>query len=135
MVSQAHSAIRIISRATNILNALMSTNRLLPNPQKRQNIWFGTGQQLDKLDLAALYLEFPTFVFSTYVRDLEVILDQELYFVEHITALTRSCCYHLRQFRVVFRSPSASSTATLVHAFIVNHLDHCTSFFSGHPEV
>src|SRR6218665_837149 len=36
-----------------------------------------------------------------------------LSFVEHITALTRSCFYHLRQLRVVSRSLSASSTATL----------------------
>src|SRR6218665_280998 len=81
--------------------------------QKSQYIWFGTRQQLDKPDLAALSLEFPTFVFSTSVRDLGVILDQELSFVEHITALTRSCFYHLRQLRVVSRSLSASSTATL----------------------
>ena len=52
--------------------------------QKSQYIWLGTRQQLDKLDLAALSLEFPTFVFSTSVRDLGVILDQELSFVEHI---------------------------------------------------
>src|SRR6218665_562582 len=30
----------------------MSSNRLLLNPQKSQYIWFGTRQQLDKLDLA-----------------------------------------------------------------------------------
>src|SRR6218665_3368664 len=125
LASQAHSAIRIVSHATDTLNAWMSSNRLLLNPQKSQYIWFGTCQQLDKLDLAALSLEFPTFVFSTSVRDLGVILDQELSFVDHITALTRSCFYHLRQLRVVSRSLSATSTATLVHAFIVNRLDHC----------
>ena len=114
---------------------IMSSNRLLLNPQKSQYIWFGTRQQLDKLDLAALSLEFPTFVFSTSVRDLGAILDQELCFVEHITALTSSCFYHLRQLRVVSRSLSASSTATLVHAFIVNRLDHCSSLYCGLPQV
>src|SRR6218665_3026393 len=103
--------------------------------QKSQYIWFGTRQQLDKPDLAALSLEFPTFVFSTSVRDLGVIPDQELSFVEHITALTRSCFYHLRQLRVVSRSLSASSTTTLVHAFIVNRLDHCSSLYCGLPQV
>src|SRR6218665_2758056 len=101
IASQAHSAIRIVSHATDTLNAWLSSNRLLLNPQKSQYIWFGTRQQLDKLDLAALSLESPTFVFATSVRDLGVILDQELSFVEHITALTRSCFYHLRQLRVV----------------------------------
>ena len=68
LASQAHSAIRIVSHATATLNAWMSSNRLLLNPLKSQYIWFGTRQQLDKLDLAALSLEFPTFVFSTSFR-------------------------------------------------------------------
>src|SRR6218665_330376 len=57
LASQAHSAIRIVSHATDTLNAWMSYNRLLLNPQKSQYICFGTRQQLDKLDLAALSLD------------------------------------------------------------------------------
>src|SRR6218665_1155501 len=72
---------------------------------------------------------FPTFVFSTSVRDLGIILDQELSFVEHITARTRSCFYHLLQLRVGSRSLSASSTATIIHAFIVNRLYHFSSLY------
>src|SRR6218665_2483814 len=64
-------------------------------------IWLGTRQQLDKLDSESLSAEFPTFLFSTSVRDLGIILDQELSFGENITALNRSCYYHLRQLRVV----------------------------------
>src|SRR6218665_3176268 len=44
LASQAHSAIRIVSHATDTLNAWMSSNRLLLNPQKSQYIWFGTRQ-------------------------------------------------------------------------------------------
>src|SRR6218665_858808 len=36
---------------------------------------------------------------------------------------------------VVSRSLSAYSTATLVHAFIVNRLDHCSSLYCGLPQV
>jgi len=135
LASQAHSAIRIVLHATDTLNAWMSSNRLLLNPQKSQYIWFGTRQQLDKLDLVALSLEFPTFVFSTSVRDLGVILDQELSFVDHITVLTRSSFYHLHQLWVVSCSLTSFSTATLVHAFIVNRLDHCSTLYCGVPQV
>src|SRR6218665_2295803 len=76
--SGAASAIRTISHATDALNAWMSSNRLLLNPQKTQYIWLGPRQQLDKLDSESLSAEFPTFLFSTSVRDLGVILDQEL---------------------------------------------------------
>src|SRR6218665_3594954 len=116
--SGAASAIQTMSQATGALNAWMSYNRLLLNPHKTQYIWLGPRQQLDKLDSESLSAEFPIFLFSTSVRDLGVILDQELSFAEHITALTRSCYYHLRQLRVVSRSLSSSSASTLVHAFI-----------------
>src|SRR6218665_2962262 len=53
----------------------------------------------------------------------------------HITALTRSCYYHLRQLRVVSCSLSSSSTSTLVHAFIANRLDYCSSLYCGLPQV
>ena len=42
------------------------------------------------LGLVFLSLEFPTFVLSTSVRDLGVILDQELAFTDHISPLSRS---------------------------------------------
>jgi hypothetical protein len=69
-----------------------------------------------KLDLGYLASEFPTFVFSTSVRNLGIILDSKLTFVDHLKVLTRSCYYHLRQLRVVSRSLSTASASTLVHA-------------------
>src|SRR6218665_3757546 len=62
-----------------------------------------------------------------------VILDQELSFAEHISTLTRSCFYQLHQLRVVSHSLSSSSTATLVHDFILNRLDYCSSLCLGLP--
>src|SRR6218665_843077 len=66
----------------------MSSNHLCLNPLKTQHIWLGICQQLAKFDLVSLSHEFPTFVFSTSVRDLGVILDQELSFAEHISSLS-----------------------------------------------
>ena len=133
--SQAASAVRSMSCATDSLSAWMSSNRLRLNPTKTQYIWLGTRQQLEKLDLDSLSAEFPTFAFSTSVRNLGVILDQELSFAKHITALTRSCYYQLRQLRVVTRSLSSSSASTLVHAFILNRLDYCSSLYCGLPQI
>jgi len=55
---------------TPLMHGSRLINRLHLHPQKSQYIWFGTRQQLDKLDLAAFSLEFPTFVFSTSVQNL-----------------------------------------------------------------
>jgi len=119
---------KVLSLTYNSLQYSQPTSRTFCHPANPLD-------PIHKLDLAALFLEFPTFVFSTSVRDLGVILDQELSFFEHITALTRSCFCHLRQLRVVSRPLSAYSTATLVHTFIVNRLDHCSSLYCGLPQV
>src|SRR6218665_36139 len=43
--------------------------------------------------------------------------------------------HHLYQLWVVSRSISSTSTATLVHALIVNRVDHCSSPYYGLPQV
>src|SRR5688572_12340120 len=73
--------------------------------------------------------------FSTSVRILSVILDQELSFSKHLSSLSRSCFYQLRQLRVIARSLSTSSASTLIHAFVCSRLDYCSSLYTGLPQV
>src|SRR6218665_2558602 len=49
-------------------------------------IWFGTRQQLAKLDLSAIAADFPHFIFSPVVLYLGVTLDQELTLFRIFTA-------------------------------------------------
>ena len=118
-----------------ILSAWLSSNRLRFNPLQTQFIWLVTRQQLGKLNLNLLASEFPLISYSTSVRDLGVIFDQELTFTKHLSALLRSCFYHLRQLRVVARSLSTSAASTLVHAFVCSRLDYCSSLYTGLPQV
>src|SRR6218665_1948101 len=111
----------------------MSSNRLRLNPTKTKFIWFGTRQQLAKIDLGSLAIKYPHFTFSSSVRDLGVTLDQGLTFVRHINRLCRSCYYQIRQLRVVSRSLSPPAASTLVHAFVVSHLDYCSAIYEGLP--
>jgi hypothetical protein len=124
-----------MTRAADTLTAWLSSNRLRLNSSKTQYIWLGTRQQLAKLDLASLATDFPHVTFSTSVRDLGVILDQELTFSEHIQKLSRACFYQLRQLRVVARSLSFSSASMLTHAFVCSRLDYCSSLYVGLPQV
>src|SRR6218665_2969274 len=111
----------------------MSSNRLRLNPTKTQFIWFGTRQQLAKIDLGSLAIKYQHFTFSSSVRDLRVTLDQELTFVQHINLLCRSCYYQLRQLRVVSCSLSPAAASTLAHAFVVSRLDYCSAIYEGLP--
>src|SRR5688572_15063710 len=85
------------------LHCWMSSNRLSLNSAKTQLIWFGTRQQLHKLDFTILAQRFPLFTFSTAVRDLGVTLDSTLSFADHISNFSRSSFYHLRRLRAITR--------------------------------
>src|SRR6218665_4006261 len=129
--SNATSAVLPISKTSDVLETWMSTNRLRLNLSKTQFIWFGTRQQLAKLDLSAISADFSHFIFSPVVRDLGVTLDQELTFAPHIHRLCRDSYYQLRLLCTVIRSLTSESTATLIRAFITARLDYCSSLYAG----
>src|SRR6218665_132959 len=93
-----------IDSLTRDLHSWMSSNRLCLNSAKTQLIWFGTRQQLLKLDFPLLTIRFPSFTYSSNVRDLGVILDSSFTFSDHILTLTRSGYFHLRRLRAIRRS-------------------------------
>ena len=64
-------------------------------------MWFGTRQQLAKLNLDDLANKFPSYTFSATARDFGVLLDQELTFAPHLHSRSRDCYYQLRQLRLL----------------------------------
>src|SRR6218665_2238412 len=116
------------------LNFWMSSNRLSLNSAKTQLIWFGTTQQLLKLDHALLSDRFPHFTFHTTVRDLGVTLDSALTFSQHISNLTRSSYFQLRRLRTIRKAVSVPIFTSIVHAFIYPRIDYCNSLLIGLPK-
>lgn len=77
------------------LESLMSSNRLSLKPTKTTLIWLCTRQQLARLDLTTVAAEFSSLILSTGVRDLCILLDQELTFAPHVHRLARHYYYQL----------------------------------------
>src|SRR6218665_456680 len=117
-----------------ILTNWMSSNRLTLNSAKTQLIWFGTPQQLLKLDHALLSDRFPHFTFHTTVRDLGVTLDSALTFSQHISNLTRSSYFQLRRLRTFRKAVSVPIFTSIVHAFVCSRIDYCNSLLIGLPK-
>src|ERR1700733_976351 len=109
----------------------MSSNRLCLNCSKTQFIWLGGRLQLPKIDLTSLSQLFPDISFSYTVRDLGVVLDQELTMSAHINNLSRSCFYHLRQLRAIRHSLPNHAIRTLIQALICTRLDFGNAVFAG----
>src|SRR6218665_2073286 len=102
-------------------------------PKKpNSSAWLGTMQQLAKLNRDALSAELSTMAFSPLVGYLGLLIDSQLTFSHHIDQVCRSCCYQLRQLRVIARSSiftlfkllySAAST-TAVSSSLVSPSQH-----------
>ena len=90
-----------------------------------------TRQKLGQRDTVALSTISTALVSDTVVRNLGLLLDQELSMVDHITKLSQVCFFHLRRIRVVRHSLTRNALLTLLHALVCSRLDFCNSAILG----
>jgi len=64
---------------------------------------------------------------TSAVNDLGVIIDSQLTMANHISAVSRSCFYQLRQLKTIRKCLTSETTRTLMQAFIGGRLDYCNS--------
>ena len=68
------------------------------------------------------------------MRDLGVLLDQELSLKRHINKVTSTCFYQLRRLKQIRRTIGPEITASLVSAFVTSRLDYCNAVLAGLPK-
>ena len=68
---------------------------------------------------------------STNVCNFSVIFDSELLMSDHVSSVTRTCFYHLRQLRFVRHSLTPDCAKMLVHAFVSSNENYCNSSLYG----
>ncbi len=66
-------------------------------------------------------------VTSTTVKNLGVILDSNLSFENHISNVTKTAFFHLRNISKLRNMLSVSDAEKLVHAFMTSRLDYCNA--------
>ena len=64
-------------------------------------------------------------------RKLGVIFDTNFSFRSHVSAVCRSCRYHIRDLRRICRYLSLDSAKLLAHALVSSRLDYCNSLLFG----
>ena len=114
-----------------LLCSSTQSNRLNLNPDKTQFIWIGNRFQLPRIDYHLLSAKFPDVVFKRSVLDHGVALDQELTMSVHVGNICRSGFYQLRQLRIIRRSLTFKTAATLIHALVISRIDYCNAVLSG----
>uniref|UniRef100_A0A3P8RUL5 Reverse transcriptase domain-containing protein n=1 Tax=Amphiprion percula TaxID=161767 RepID=A0A3P8RUL5_AMPPE len=112
----------------------MTYNFLLLNSDKTEVIVFGPKHLRELLSKHIVTLDGITLTFSTTVRNLGIIFDQDMSFNSHIKQICRTSFFHLRNTVKIRNILSQSDAEKLIHAFVTSRLDYCNSLLSGCPK-
>jgi len=112
------------------------SRRLQLNSSKSEIIWLGTRHTLQKITPSNLTLEIGDEVVqpASVVRDLGVLIDQELTLKQHVAKIASSCFYQLRRLKQVRRYVDNDVMAQLVAAFVTSRLVYCNGVLAGLPQ-
>ena len=86
----------------------MSSNRLKLNPLKTELIWLHSSRRNPTFLQKDIVLSGSPITPLNVVRNLGVILDENMTMSEHIARVCRNCYYQLRQIRRIKRSLTAN---------------------------
>ncbi|XP_074521141.1 uncharacterized protein LOC141786455 [Halichoeres trimaculatus] len=111
----------------------MSRNFLLLNSEKTEVIVLGPKHLREAFFNNIAASDDISLASSTTVRNLGVLLDQDLSFNSHIQQVSRTAFFHLRNIKRIRHILSRSNAEKLVHAFVSSRLDYCNSLLSGCP--
>lgn len=112
----------------------MSSNFLSLNPSKTEFLLLGLPQQLAKLTNPTISL--PNNITVSPVksaRNLGVIFDSNLTFSQHISAISKSCFYHIRDLRRIRNTIDLTTACTIATSLVHSKLDYCNSLLLNLP--
>ena len=97
----------------------MTNNRLKLNASKTEFIWFGSARRLAKCTFDSIVINWSSILPSETVRNLGVVLDLSLSLASHVTKLTSTLYFHIRQLRKIRRTLTNDACHALVRALVL----------------
>ena len=112
----------------------MSSNFLSLNPSKTEFLLLGLPQQLKKLESPVIHLPNGVILSPTKsARNLGVVFDSNFTLSEHISSVSKSCFYHIRDLRRLRNTINLPTARTIAASIIHSKLDYCNSLFLNLP--
>ncbi len=99
----------------------MTSNFLLLNSDKTEILIIGPKNSTQNI------MDHYYTITSSTVKHLGVILDSNLSFENHISNVTKTAFFHLRNISKLQNMFSVSDAEELVHAFMTSRLDYCNA--------
>jgi len=112
----------------------MSSNFLSLNPSKTAFLIFCLPQQLSKLNNPTIHLPNNVILLPVdYARNLGVIFDKNLSFVQHISFISKSCFHNIRDLRHIRNTIDQTTADTIATTLIRSKIDYCNSLLLNLP--
>ena len=119
----------------NDIRKFLKENKLCNNEDKTELLIIGTHQQLAKLKIDSISVGDTIVKKVPYVRNLGVILDENLTMEKHVKKICKTGYYHLRNIASIRKNIDKKSTEQLVHAFISSTLDYGNALLYGTAQI
>ena len=131
-VKYAESAERVLKEDLRRVAAWCCKNLLLINPEKTKFFMVGTQQLQRRLpnEIAISFLGKEITPVSS-AKDLEIILDNNLIYDQHIHQLISSCMTKLCQINRVKNSFDRDTLRTIISTLVLSKLFHCSTVWSN----
>ena len=110
----------------------MSSNCLKLNDKSELLIFHS--QRVPRPNITAINIGEESISPEESCRNIGVIYDETLSFDEHISSITKTAFWHLRNIYRIRHYLDTDSLLILVHAFITSKLDFCNSLLIGLPK-
>ena len=120
----------LVSTASDV-NDWMAANKLKMNNDKPEIMLCGTAMELKNIDIETVKIGDDLVDFSHEVKDLGILIDQNISFSNHVSYL-RKCCYaELRRISNIRPFIDEKSAVQLCVSLILSKLDYCNCLFYG----
>jgi hypothetical protein len=112
----------------------MSSNFLSLNPSKTEFLLIGLPQQLKKIKSPLIHLpNGVTLSPVTSARNLGVIFDSNLNFSQHISSVSKSCFFHIRDLRRIRNTIDLTTACIIATSLVHSKVDYCNSLLLNLP--
>ena len=130
---QSDLAINCLENCVSDIRVWMKQNFLKLNDNKTEFMLFGSRQQLAKISSLNIIIGESYIESSSRARNLGVILDSYMTMNNHISHITRTASFHLRNIQKLRKYLDSTATEQIVHSFVTSRLDMGNSLLHGLP--
>ena len=111
----------------------LASSRLRFNLDKTEVIWCSSATRAGTFDQPSLTIGHSTISPSNVVRDLGVLLRDDLSVTYQVSKIVRSCNQNIQQLRTIRSSFSPDALRDAAYALILSRLDYCNAFYMNAP--